>query len=278
MRKPTGTLRLITLNTWKGSGRYTLRLRMIGDELLELSPDIVCLQEAVRSSDRSLDTAGVLAERLNMHHVFAPARHKKRLIEGKSTLCHSGLAVLSSMTFLKSWIDTLTEHPEDRDRTGLTVQLEREGFHLTLSNLHLTHVDDEDSHRLLQLKDFITSNSRTARNSHWFCCGDLNCEVESSRLTRLLNGSGVTAVDCAIQGNGAPPGITFPGGGHASSGRRIDHILYLQSRGMHAPAFPRSFRVFTRSNEQGIYPSDHCGVCVDILPPENMTDEHTRWK
>jgi endonuclease/exonuclease/phosphatase family metal-dependent hydrolase len=80
MEKPEGCIRIITINTWKGDGNYDWRMQLMAMELYNLQPDIVCLQESVRSEDYQIDTAEFLADFLGLEMVYAPARLKSRSI------------------------------------------------------------------------------------------------------------------------------------------------------------------------------------------------------
>ncbi|THB76910.1 MAG: hypothetical protein D6B25_08300 [Desulfobulbaceae bacterium] len=260
-------MRIVTINTWKGDGQYARRLKLMTDGLQQVRPDIVCLQEALRSSDHTYDTATILADALDMDHVYGPSRYKPREIAGKTVQCHSGLAILSVYPIHRSWVDTLVEHPDDPDRIGLSAQLMSGDDLIMLTNLHLTHIVGQDEHRFKQLKTVIAQNSDAARGSHWFCCGDLNFEFDPTQPTMNLNGEDVEPIDCYRAGGGTLPGGTLSLVTKVSKQRRIDYILYLKRSPGSLPDFKDATRVLTRADQDGCYASDHFGVAVDTLLP-----------
>jgi endonuclease/exonuclease/phosphatase family metal-dependent hydrolase len=86
------TMRLVTLNTWKGDGAYHRRLIAMTAGLRAENPDIVLLQECLRAPEARLDTAAYLAETLGMDHVAWHGRHKRRMVESQELDCTSGVA------------------------------------------------------------------------------------------------------------------------------------------------------------------------------------------
>ena len=257
-------IRVVTINTWKGDGAYASRLAALASQLRLLAPDVVCLQEALKSSDGRFDTAGYLARSLNLQPVYAPARQKIRDVEGERIYCHSGLAVLTSLPVCGSSIARLPSAEQD-ERISLTVEMTVEGGTLVVTNVHLTHLEGADVLRRSQLIAAIEHGQPLDYSATWLCCGDFNCTLEEDDLRRTLRSTGWLPFDCYAAGGGEMPGITLPGGDPTRPGKRIDYILGLVRE--EADAFPcaKSRIVLDRQDSAGCYPSDHFGVMVEII-------------
>jgi endonuclease/exonuclease/phosphatase family metal-dependent hydrolase len=264
MEKPKGYIRIITINTWKGDGNYDWRMQLMAMELYNLQPDIVCLQESVRSEDYQIDTAEFLADFLGLEMVYAPARLKTRCIGSFDFRCHSGLAILSSSPIERQWVTSIPTEPEDPERMAFTAQMYHGNNKITVTNLHLTHIGRQDDFRLKQFRSIVEQNTEMAAFSTWFCCGDFNCSLDNGRLLALEKESGLLINDCYLQGSGRLPGGTLVNTGRKPAESRIDYILGLHLPDEQKPRCQNSQIVLNTPDFEGCYPSDHFGVCVDI--------------
>ena len=264
MKKPENSIRIITLNTWKGDGLYDWRLQLMARELYSLMPDVLCLQEAVRSDDFQIDTADFLADFLDMEKVYAPARWKSRKIGSYEYNCTSGLAILSAYDVDKHWTDNLPVVPEDPERIACTAQIQVDHHLLSITNLHLTHLPDADRLRCEQLISVMRQNSGLEDTSIWLCCGDFNLSLSEELLSSIAQQTSQQIIDCYLAGHGSLPGATLVKSNRSSSNSRIDHILILQGRDQTPPRINNSRVVLDEPDFEGCYPSDHFGVCVDI--------------
>lgn len=263
MPKDHNVIRVLTINSWKGDGAYTARLAAMANQLRLLRPDVLCLQEALRSSDGRFDTAGYLARSLNLQQVYAPARQKVRAVEGVPMDCHSGLAVLTSLPVCGSSIARLPSVEQD-ERISLTVEIEAACGTLVVTNVHLTHLEGADVLRRSQLIAAIEHGQPLDYSATWLCCGDFNYDPDEEDLRRTLRSTGWLPFDCFMAGGGEMPGITLPGRYPTRQGKRIDFILGLVRED--ADAFPcaKSHIVLDHPDSAGCYPSDHFGVMVEI--------------
>ncbi len=264
MDKADGTFRLLSINTWKGEGSYDWRMQMMARDLYALEPDVICLQEAVRTVDFQIDTAGYLADILEMEKIYAPARLKSRDIEKFEFLCHSGLAILSTTPIDRHWLTSMPTSGDDPERMALSGQMYHGNELITVTNLHLTHLPGKDDLRHEQFSAIIAENAVVAESSHWFCCGDYNCHIERTRLATLAEKAGLQIVDCYLAGGGQLPGETLVRTGGAPETSRVDYIFHLLKHGKKSPAFDHGQVVLDTADFEGCYPSDHFGVCVDI--------------
>lgn len=260
-----GKIRIITLNTWKGDGQYDWRLQLMSRDLYTLMPDILCLQESVQSADRTIDTAGHLADYLKMELIYAPVRLKRRIIDNEEILCYSGLAILSRFPFDSSWITELPCAREDQERIAFSARLHTDIGLLTVSNIHLTHLAGLDDLRFEQFQSFLEKNSGEKSQSTWICCGDLNIHFGEKILSLYEKRNCIKITDCYLDGNGTQPGITLAGKSPdtVSPLHRIDHILHIHNNS--TLQCNNAQVVLNEADFEGCYPSDHFGVSVDLL-------------
>lgn len=233
-------VRIVTLNTWKNEGDYLRRLELMAEGLAALSPDVVLLQEAFVGAGR--DTAAHIAQRLEMHVSSFPARLKRRRHLGQQVLSTSGLAVLSKVRADCQAL-ALSSHPLDGERIAVRADL-TEGRRLRLLNLHLSHLQGElgDALRAQQLQEALDW-ARTDWAGDLVAGGDLNAPAQDAALAPLWR-------------DARPPlelGSTLHGSGPA-----IDHLVLL------GDPSPHRERVLMHGDIDGVRPSDHCGVLLDL--------------
>lgn len=112
-------LRVVSINTGKGDGAYHRRLELLSEGLRALNPDVVLIQESLKSDDGSHDTLQFLADRLDLYPSFAPARFKPREVEGVRLNTWSGIAILSKVVSDEVIQIQLPMDPSDGDRVSL---------------------------------------------------------------------------------------------------------------------------------------------------------------
>ena len=240
-------MRVVTLNTWKGDGAYAARLAAMAEGLERLDPDVVLLQEVLDAPTLGLHTGHVLARHLRLNAVNLPLREKKRTVEGRQVDSRSGLAVLSRHPVRASLSIPLPSDAKDGERAALVVEIVSPHGPLTVTNLHLTHLDDAD----LRRRQLAAAQQVAKRPGTSLIGGDFNAEVDSFPL----RGSGWS--DCRTE-LGQPRRSTLVG---QPDGPCLDHLL----RAGHGRQ-PKSWRVdLDRVCEQGqpVF-SDHCAIVVDF--------------
>lgn len=257
------SLRIVTLNTWKGEGNYDWRLQLMARELYTLMPDIICLQEVVRSTDMLIDTGDFLADFLNMQMIYAPARFKKRRIGAYHYNCHSGLAVLCSHEITGHWIEPLPVCDQDPERSALHALIEIEDKLFVITNIHLTHIEGEEQLRLEQLLRVLEGFPPSIHPRHWIMCGDFNLTLNEDHISLIEQATGLALYDCYLAGGGLLPGRTLVNAEDHDGTARIDHILHV-SRSKEHPQCSAGRVVLNKPDYEGCYPSDHFGVCVDL--------------
>ena len=267
-------LRLITLNSWKGDGNYSKRVELMAKGLKELQPDFVCLQESLRANNPLVDTAGYLGRELDLEVTFGPGRFKMRCIEGDRRPCYSGLAILSRFSPLTSKLTPLLSCAGDPDRTYLSAFFDWHGQPVTITNVHLTHLAKEKGLREKQLQTVLIGTNLFSEKAPKlgkhdrreralsFCCGDFNWEVGDADILNLQTETGVLLQDCYVKGGGSLPGYTF--GFEEGSPSRIDYIFNLSQKDDQEIIYHNAKVILARRDEDGLSPSDHLGVMVEI--------------
>lgn len=179
-------LSVITINTWKCEGDYFSRIKYLAEELLKLNPDIVLCQECFYCGSKDVSTLNYLAEELEMHQSYIPARKKQRLFLNEYAISESGLGVLSKFEIEKSDFYLLPIVPGDDERMlqKLTIKLPN-GQKLQIVNVHLTHINTIENHRLNQI-EFIIDH---IKNTEYLCIigGDFNALPDSDEINRLIS-------------------------------------------------------------------------------------------
>jgi endonuclease/exonuclease/phosphatase family metal-dependent hydrolase len=250
-------VRLVSLNTWKADGDYPRRVGAMTAGLAALSPDVVALQEDVRTSDGLTHTALTLARALSLQLSWAPARPKYRNVGLRRTLTTSGLAILSRQPALEQRVLALPEDARDGERIAQCVRLPGCAGDWWLVNLHLTHLPDRADLRRTQLEAVMQAVGDLARDQPVVLCGDFNAGPVDPEIARFLAPDG-SLVD-AFAGRSKVTRVT-----EAGLAFNLDHILLRRAHGR--PPFEVSdARVaLDRPGADGVMPSDHFAVCADL--------------
>lgn len=260
-------IRIVTVNTGKGDGPYRARLGLLVEQLQELRPDIVALQEAFRADGHGVDTTSELARALQMSMFYSPARGKEREFEGQPTWSDSGLALLSRRPWLTARTIVLPCDPRDGERIAQVGVTAVNGSPITVANLHLTHLRDCDELRALQLNLVLADSLLCEAPGPALVCGDFNTTFDGPVLGPLLAGSGPCDLrDTWLLGDGDTIRGTLPG--YRAGDRCVDYILSLVRANAEHPRFTNSALALTRSSADGTLPSDHYAVttCLHIQP------------
>lgn len=236
-------MRLITLNTWGKCGPYQERWRFLLEELGNLKPDVLCLQEVM---DDELTRS--LQKFLGFSN-FIPSYE-------------AGLLILSRFPLSDHRILSYQHRsPQEMDykRNAITTKIKIGKIELVLANTHLAWREEDRPTRDGQITELLEAIKETCFPS--IICGDLNDIPESLPLERTRT-SGYENLLQIYQ----PDAITwdnrnlfiqthnvkFPD-------RQIDYILTHESASrILKPKTCR--RAFDQINEQLIYPSDHYGI------------------
>jgi len=263
-------VKIVTINTAKGDGRYACRLEVLARQLREVQADVVLLQEALSTCDRSLSTAAHLGAALEMHVTPAPARRKPRLVDGRELLSDSGLAILTRRPLLDATVRALPWDPADGQRIAQIALVDHAAGPVLLVNLHLTHLRDAAPLRTAQLDTVLRHPWLGGRSIARLLCGDFNATLDDPELGSLLDGSrGWDVCDAYAAGGGTLPRHTIDPraalDGRTPRTRCIDFIFSLAPDPAEHPTFVGSAIVLDQPDSlTGIYPSDHFGVTTTL--------------
>jgi len=252
------SLRVVSINTGKGDCAYRRRVELLGSGLSALSPDLVLLQESLKSADGSLDTTRQLARRLSLQASFVPARFKRRDVEGDWLDTWSGMGLLSRAVPDQVWPVVLPQDERDGERVALVARFGELG----VANLHLTHLRGDDALRLRRKQiETLLLSELLLEAKQVLIGGDFNTPLAG--IHDLLAGIGDwTAIDAfgAQLEDRATMSVTKP----MSEGYCVDFIFTLVRGDASAPVFAESRVVLGEADAQGVYPSDHRGIITTV--------------
>ncbi|MFD5278181.1 endonuclease/exonuclease/phosphatase family protein [Pseudarthrobacter sp. NPDC058362] len=241
-------IRVMSYNIHHGaSGEDVLDLERIAQEIESTGAQLVGLQEVDRHwSARSdyVDQAAWLADRLDMHYVFA-ANLDLDPEPGRTERRQYGTAVLSTYPILSSENHLLTniqyaEKPTEQ-RGLLETVINVAGNHVNFYNTHLDHRRSEQ--RQLQVKEMMAIAAESRRPS--LLVGDLNAVPESVEMQQLM-----TRFNDVFAALGQGGDYTMP---VENPTRRIDYIL---SEGEIEPRFAEVINTAA---------SDHLPIVADVV-------------
>lgn len=263
-------VRAMTWNVWWRFGpRWQDRQAGIRQTIERFSPDVVALQEVWSESGRT--QADELAEQLGLYAVFAspsyppaPTGTGREDQEGVDL----GIAVLSRWPVIDHDIVPMPARHRDFDPVTLVVRVDHPTGPLpivaTCLDYGVAYTDDRIAQAAF-IADLATSPRFDGR-CPVLLMGDLNAAADSP----VLRSVGDVLGDAWIAGGGAADAITLPSS-HPSApleagpqlvDQRIDHIFYRAGH--------EDQQVLVEGAQlagdaiDGVYPSDHRGVVVDL--------------
>ncbi|GMU41194.1 MAG: hypothetical protein AMXMBFR23_20600 [Chloroflexota bacterium] len=260
-------LRIVTINTGKGDGDYAARLEVLADGLVALEPDIVVAQEVLEATDGSRSTRRRLAEALGMSVAFHAVRRKPRLVDGGTVDSWSGLATLSRWPVVEVTARALPDDPDDGDRAALLVAVEGPRGLVRIANTHLTHLRHRDDLRVAQAVEVLADPWWHGDAAARVLAGDLNARAGHTVHTMLRSGAaGWHALDAfEAAGDPARSATIRHLAGDEVVEARLDYVYLLAATGERAALTPSVARVVLDTPVDGLLPSDHFGVLVDLV-------------
>lgn len=255
-----GTIRVISLNILHGFPHFKYldqRLRVIANQVVQLNPDIVLLQE-VPWTLKMGNTAEFLAEQVGMNYAYLRANGNRWAIAFEE-----GEAILSRYPLLNPAFSELQpqsgffEHRVVLHLTALT-ELGEVGLYVT----HLTHDDSRiNQGQTESLKSFV--NSQVGPFS--IVAGDFNALPDSPQIAAFPP-LWIDPFESAIpEENAYTCCIDELTQTSARLTKRIDYLLIIP--GSSTPQVIAAKRVFDTSfpsNGGWIWASDHVGLMADI--------------
>jgi endonuclease/exonuclease/phosphatase family metal-dependent hydrolase len=263
-------VRVVSFNLYHGgvtSARFgdgdllERRLAMTTEQLGQIAPDVIGLQEASRGADRG-DVAARLARALGHGHAHATAGYRRL-----GWLVHAALgfeegpAVLSRFAILASEAREIGPCRLGYRRMLLCARVGAPGGPLDACSVHTAN--DACEHRELA----AALRGRDA-SVPLVVAADLNARPDSHGVRRLLRATGLT--DAFAAANPGAPGFTVgqpPRESRPLARRRVDYVLARPARGGTLRVV--ASRVVLRVPGRGpdglmLWPSDHYGVVAEL--------------
>ncbi len=260
-----GRLRVATWNLWWRFGPWEQRLPLIVDELRRVDADVIALQEVWAADGTS--SADVIADELGHSRVVAAD------LEMEPGVLF-GNAVLSRWPITSSEARRLPAgDADDERRLVLRADVESPTMPLQVFSTHLNWRFDQSEVRQLQVETIaeFVQDSRP-RSYPPIVCGDFNAEPTSDEM-RTLTGqrpvaSGLVLHDCWRSVHSTDPGNTWDNenpfvADQLEPTRRIDYVLAGWPKAGGAGHAVAAELIGTTPTD-GMYPSDHFGVVVDL--------------
>jgi endonuclease/exonuclease/phosphatase family metal-dependent hydrolase len=263
-------VRVLSWNIWWRFGPWEARQPAILSTLRRIEADIVCLQE-VWATRADGTQAQWLADELGMHQVYATGLS---LDDFEESL---GNAVLSRWPIVGSEVRRLPA-PDGLDELRIVLRADIDGPRgaLEVFTTHLNWRLDQSHVRQDQVRamaEFV-AETRRRRERPPIVCGDFNAEPESDEirmmtgLTTLPIGKQVFFDAWRAAGDGGP-GWTWSRENpftvlDPDPDRRIDYIFAGFPDETDFAGQVLAARVEGNQPVDGIYPSDHYGVCAEL--------------
>lgn len=250
----------MTLNIWNYQGRWEARRRQIADLILHHRPDAVALQEMRHDFrfERGKGQDAQLAELTGYVPTSAVAQVYIPLLRADE-----GLTILTRDEPKSVMIRHLTLHPHDRadenHRICLGVVLGgRTEYCVFDTHFSLSVLARETN--AIEAAEFVQEQ---AGDRPALLMGDLNAEPDAAAIRFLsgqqeIRGRRTSFLDCWTVAHPGDPGYTYASWDPV---RRIDYVLALNVR----PDTVRA-QVIGGDGEDGIFPSDHMGIVVEVDP------------
>lgn len=266
---PSGSLRIVTINTGKGDGPYRARMTALAAALRDLAPDVILAQEVFEGTSGAPSTARSLAEALGMVQAFHRVRRKSREVEDRTLDSWSGLLTLSRWPIRDVQARALSDDPDDGDRAVLFTAIETPRGLLRTANTHLTHLRHRDDLRVIQARELLADTWWDGECAARLLAGDLNARPGHGVHMLLRSGeTGWRGLD-AFEAAGDPSASATIR--HTSSlgvvEARLDYVYLLGTPGGVPAATVSAARVVLDEPIEGVMASDHFGVLVDLEWP-----------
>lgn len=250
-------MRAGTLNIWHDAGPWPRRLPLIRREIERRRPDVLGLQEVLRTPGDTPASAGTcqalaIAAGTDYHVAYAPAapRHGGPAWQGN--------AVLSRWPIREHRAVTLPGADVAEPRSLLYALIETPDGDLPV---FVTHLAWEPHHGPLRQRQtaFIASQADALAPAAALLLGDFNAEPGAAEMKILADAGFTDAWPADV------PGYTFDRANDYARDAdepscRIDYVLV---RGMAAAG---ARLAFTEPDPAGVWPSDHFGVLAEVTP------------
>lgn len=250
--------RILTFNLHGWEIEWPTRLGMIVDEIEELEPDVIGLQEVLQTPGTGgIDnSARVIADSLYRRTGIRYEYVFERTHTGWG-LYDEGLAIMSRHVMLETGVRDLPVGVFQRK--ALYCRALTPAGIMNFFDVHLSHLAQDEPVRVAQvgeIKEFVEEKSADDIPAANIVCGDFNAIPGSPPIRNMteVDAEGVRYLDSWAVSNPGQSGYTVPA---ESPNARIDYV-FLRA-GDNSEVID-SRRVLKNPGPGGVYPSDHIGV------------------
>lgn len=290
MRGVGMNLRVVTLNLWGTEAPLETRLALAAEQLRELRPDVVALQEVrpLPGMGPERTTAHWLADELSLVAHYRPALTWSEGAFGSGEPAgQEGLALLTRFDAAQLTATTLPEARPDETRILLSAELKTPAGPIWLHTTHLHYRLADGLAReaqVLACDAHITACGRQNESAPQIFCGDFNATPDADEMRFLrglttLGGRRTHFQDAWLtrpefESDGARAGLTWSSDNEQTRplrsldiDRRIDYIYVTSRKRDGRGTIHRCRVVLTRRVGEGresLCASDHYGVMADV--------------
>ncbi len=259
-------VRVLTLNIWNLSGPWEQRRQEIAAWLDRLTPDVVCLQEVIRTEDE--DQAAVLAGAGDVGYRVA---FGGSLDFGGGEF---GNAVLSRWPIEEDHTALLPYDADRGDMQRVVVHARTRGLDVFCTHLtYPKHLGALREDEVVEIVRVVEERADPGAAMPPILAGDFNAEPESNEIRHLsglasLAGRSTYFQDAWRVTGGSGPGHTWDNrnpfaAAECEPDRRIDYVFAGWPKAGGA-GHVTSCRVVGTEPVAGVVPSDHYGVLAEL--------------
>lgn len=288
---PPRTMRVLTLNCWNISPPFEERMALIRAGIETLAPDLVALQEIIVRRD-GFDQAAIILDGLGYHRVFGAAirwDHTGALLPLHDTAAAdaAGNVLAARWPIARSALHPLPGVDGEERRSALLALVDTPAGALPFITTHLEWRFDQGHVRERQVLVLarLVADWRRDAPLPVIMAGDFNAEPDATEMRFLrglatLDGRSTYFQDAWHVGADGARGVTWDNRNPYAAtmfepDRRIDYV-FVGAPDHDGLGRIEAARVVLDTPRDGVFPSDHFGVLVDVrvLPgPRSVTQE-----
>ena len=252
-------MKVMSFNIWNYTRPWPLRRKLIADLIRSHQPDVISLQETRHDFrfESGLGQGDQLAELTDytptfmLGQVYFPIL---RVDEGVTTLTRE-----APRKVMRLDLSMLPHEREDQNqRVCLGVRVMGDQGEVDIYNTHWSLSARARERNAVEVTRFIVQESQDRPT---LVMGDFNAKPDTLPIRYLvgdasIDGASGDFVDCWLAANPGQPGFTYAS---FDPVRRIDYMM-----GRNLPRGVRNAKVIGSEPVEGVYPSDHMGILVEL--------------
>ncbi len=246
------TLSLLTLNIWFDNENWPERFKLILEQIREIDPDIIGLQEVIQRADLD-NQAQQLADSLGYDYYFDS-------VDDESRDQRFGNAIVSRYPIEETTFRALV--PLDAYRKAVHARINVNGNIVDVYNTHLHNPGDATQTRMDQINDMQDFIEETSTGDLIFVTGDFNANPDWDEM-ELMYEHYVDVYPLFHENHLEPEHSTLNYHlGHSQ--RRIDYVFFHQDNNDDLNPLSAEIVLDEPDEEGENYPSDHFGVVAEF--------------